>query len=363
MTKQRFLVGCAAAGLFLSATPVLAQSPTDVYYKGTVESVEAPQAADPDFPQDSFQRVKVRIPEGSGSVVDAEYIQSPETETDDLRVGDRVTIVKTEAFPGETRYAVTDLYRLPSVAVLLVIFFLLAVIFAGWRGVTAVAGLLFSLFLLLKYTIPQIVDGRDPFTVAMVTVFVIAVISLTVAHGFSKQTGVALGSTLVTLVISLGLSELFVRTSRLLGRGTEEAFYLQYSGRGDIDLRGLLLAGIVIGVLGVLDDVTTTQTATVRSLAESGVRGFRELYRKSADVGREHIVSLVNTLALAYAGASLPLLLAFSINESRMPFWVVLNSEMITEEVIRTLVGSTSLVLAVPLSTLIAVWYYVKHET
>ena len=126
-----------------------------------------------------------------------------------------------------------------------------------------------------------------------------------------------------------------------------------------IDLRGLLLAGIVIGVLGVLDDVTTAQTAAIKEIAHvTGRIGVKPLFKKGLSVGREHIVSLVNTLALAYAGASLPLLLLFSMNEGVIPVWLVLNGEMIAEEVVRTLVGSTVLVLAVPLSTLLAAWYY-----
>ncbi len=339
---------------------VAAPSP-ETYYKGVVKSVGELQV-DELFPEEAIRQVRVEIKgDTSGWTVDAEWSEKAGSDADDLKVGDKVAVVRSEAFPGEVRYIVTDIYRIPALAILLLIFFAGAIIFAGKRGVTSILGLAFSLVVLLKYTVPAIVGGSEPFFVATVSVFVIAIVSLTVAHGFNKQTGIALGSTLVTLVLSLGLSELFVRASHLLGRGTEEAFYLQFSGRGDIDLRGLLLAGIVIGVLGVLDDVTTTQTAAVRSLAKKGKHTFIELYREAALIGKEHIVSLVNTLALAYAGASLPLLLAFSINESRMPFWVVLNGEVVAEEVVRTLIGSTALVLAVPISTLIATWVYTKY--
>jgi uncharacterized membrane protein len=246
---------------------------------------------------------------------------------------------------------------------LLVLFFLAAIVFAGRKGFTSLLGLGVSLGILVVYTVPAIVQGVAPFFVATLSAFVIAILSITLAHGFSKQTGVALVSTLITLSLSLGLAQFFVDTAQLLGLGTEDAYTLSLAGLSGIDLRGLLLAGIIIGVLGVLDDVTTTQTASVKSLADAGVRGFGKLYRASAKIGTEHIVSLVNTLALAYAGASLPLLLLFSLNEGHSPAWMILNSQALTEEIVRTLVGSTALVLAVPISTVCAAWWYARGQS
>src|SRR3989338_9239404 len=239
--------------------------------------------------------------------------------------------------------------------------FLRAIIFAGRRGVTAIAGLAISLGVLIWYTIPHIVAGGSPFCIAAISAFVIAIVSLTVAHGFSKHTLVALVSTLVTLSVSLGLSQIFVHTAKLFGMGTEEAASLMFAGLGNIDLRGLLLAGIVIGVLGVLDDVTTAQTATIRHVAAAGVTQWKALYRAGRDVGSEHIASLVNTLALAYAGVSLPLLLMFSVNEGEVPFWVMVNSEFIAQEIVRALICSSALILAVPIASLAASWFYAKY--
>jgi len=366
MKKMRILAPLFLIALVLIPSAASAQETEapNKYYKGTVESIQPAREFEAVLPgEGTFQDVRVRIEDKtSGWTVDAEYNDNSSTDADDLRVGDRVTVIRTEVFPGETRYIVTEKYRLPSLLVLLGIFFASAVAFAGRRGVTAILGLGFSMMLLVFYTIPSIVEGQEPFFVAAVSVFVIAIVSLTVAHGFSKQTGIALVSTLATLILSLGLSEIFVRVSKLAGAGTEEAFALQLSGYGNIDIRGLLLAGIVIGVLGVLDDVTTTQTAAIKGFSENGVRGFKNLYRAGSAVGREHIVSLVNTLALAYAGAALPLLLAFSVNEGRVPFWVILNGQMIAEEVVRTLIGSTALIFAVPISTFIAAKYYSQNS-
>ena len=292
--------------------------------------------------------------------ITAQFNDNLATQADDLVVGDRVVVLRTEAVQDEVLYIVTDKYRLPSIGILLAIFFISAIVFAGKKGLTAMVGLGISLLVLMWYTVPSIMSGSSPFLVATISAFLIAVLSLVIAHGFSKQTGIALISTLATLALSLGLAQLFVSTAKLVGTGTEEAFFLSYGGLENIDLRGLLLAGIIIGVLGVLDDVTTAQTASIKNIAKAGVRNWKQLYRAGKDVGVEHIVSLVNTLALAYVGASLPMLLMFFVNEGNIPFWVVLNGQMITEEIVRTLVGSTALILAVPISTLTASWFYAK---
>jgi uncharacterized membrane protein len=174
------------------------------------------------------------------------------------------------------------------------------------------------------------------------------------AHGFNKQTTLAFGSTLITLIGAAILSVIFVSLTRLTGAGTEEAFYLQFGSLEKLNLQGLLLGGIMIGVLGVLDDITTGQTAAVYEIHKADPKlKLADLYKRGINVGKEHIASLVNTLVLAYAGASLPLFLIFNLNDS-IPLWVNLNSEFIIEEIIRTLVGSTALVLAVPISTFIA---------
>ncbi len=335
----------------------------DEYYIGVVIEVK-PSAEQDTFLQDEIlQDVTVFIKKGSGWEVEAQYSEDKTTEVDDLELGEKVVVLKTAVFAGETRYIVTDKYRIPSIVALLLIFFLSAVIFARKKGLTSILGLGISLLILLVYTVPSIVQGDPPFLVACISAFLIAVFSIWTAHGFSKQTGIAMISTLVALVLSLGLSQVFVSTAKLFGLGTEDAFSLTYAGLGNIDLRGLLLAGIIIGVLGVLDDVTTAQTAAVKQLASLGVHDFKELYRRGSAVGREHIVSLVNTLALAYVGSSLPLLMMFSLNEGRVPYWILLNSQIITEEIVRTLVGSVVLILAVPISTGCAAWFYARFPS
>ena len=347
---SRFVLGL----LCFFAVPMLAFAQEgvhdDVYYVGTVDGFVTDAASD------AQREVVVDLEDREGVV--AEYFDDPTKDGDDLAIGDRVVVLWTQAMMDEGQFIIIDRYRLVSVGVLFLIFFGSAILFARKKGVSSVLGLAVSLLILMFYTVPTIVSGGSPFIVASISAFLIAVLSISIAHGFSRQTGIALVSTLVVLVFSFGLSQLFVSTAQLFGLGSEEAFSLTFSGLGEIDLRGLLLAGIIIGVLGVLDDVTTAQTATVKQLAGAGVKGFRSLYHRATQVGVEHVVSLVNTLALAYVGASLPLLLMFSVNEGGLPFWVILNSEMIIEEVIRILIGSIVLVLAVPISTVFAAYAY-----
>jgi uncharacterized membrane protein len=148
----------------------------------------------------------------------------------------------------------------------------------------------------------------------------------------------------------------------LNGNGTEDAFFLQANSL-KINLQGVFLSGIIIGVLGVLDDVTTGQSAAVEELHFANpTLGFSELYRRGLSVGREHIASLVNTLVLAYTGVSFPFLLLYGSRQLQ-PLWVTLNGNFIAEEIVRTLVGSSVLVIAVPLTTLLAAYYYGRKRS
>ncbi len=178
----------------------------------------------------------------------------------------------------------------------------------------------------------------------------------------NKRSGIALGSTLITLVGAVIFSVVAVMLAKLSGSGTEEAIYLQIGSLPSLNLQGLLLGGMIIGTLGVLDDVTTAQVAAVEEIGIADVSLTRkELYKRGLRVGREHIASLVNTLALAYAGASFPLFLLFAL-EGGPPLWVVLNAEYVMEEVVRAIVGGASLVIAVPISTFAAAWYFGKKH-
>jgi uncharacterized membrane protein len=329
--------------------PMQLPQPPDRFFRGRVLDV-VEEREEQAIAQDQFVQV-VRVRLGSGpQVVEAEFTDvSPEQERR-LSPGDLVVVAESESAAGPTYY-VTDRYRLPSLGVAAVLFLGLALIFSRRRGLGAIAGLAITALVLARFVVPAIVEGRSPLLVSLVGALVITLTSIYFAHGLSLRTSIAVGSTLITLVIAWGLAITCVTMGRLFGLGSEEAFYLQLAPAAQLNMRGLLLGGIILGALGVLDDITTAQAAAVDELHKANPSlDARELYRRGLSVGREHITALVNTLFLAYAGASLPLFILFTIYND-VPLWVTLNSEFVAEEIVRTLVGSMALILAVPITT------------
>ncbi len=338
------------------------QTGPDTFYKARV--VEVTNTKDEEnlgiAGADAFtQDVRVQILDGDKKGVQAQLPYGGLSRDQLLKVGETIVIVKPGTNNGSLY--VFDRYRLPPLFVLLALFVLIAVLLAGWRAVTSIAGLGVSIAVLGFFIIPRILAGSNPFWVISVGAIGISIVSLYLAHGFSKRTTVALASTLVTVVCAMVFSIWAVRITHLFGVGSEEAFYLQSGILSGIDLRGLLLGGIVIGLLGVLDDVTTAQVAAVDEIAKANpLLSAKELYKRGLSVGKEHITSLINTLALAYAGTAFPALLLFVIYER--PAWVVLNTEAVAEEVVRTLVGSIVLIAAVPLATYLATKFLIDKR-
>jgi uncharacterized membrane protein len=254
-------------------------------------------------------------------------------------------------------YSVYDKYRSGNILFIAVAFFLLVIITTGLRGIGSLLGLVISFAVIIFFIVPQILGGADPLFISIVGSLFIMVTTIYLAHGFSQRTTIAIASTFLALVITGILAVWFVGALGLTGGGNEDAYMLQF-GSQIINLRGLLLGGIIIGTLGILDDTTTTQAATIFALAETNSKlKARELMQKGFIVGKEHITSLVNTLVLAYAGASLPLFIFFVLNPLHQPLWVILNNEQIVEEIIRTLAGSIGLILAVPITTALAAFF------
>jgi uncharacterized membrane protein len=278
----------------------------------------------------------------------------------EVREGDTVVVSRQEAM-GEVVWYMEDIYRLPVLGFIAAIFIALVIIFGGSRGATSIVGLAFSVLVLGGYLIPQIIGGADPLRASCIAAAIIAVISLYIAHGFSKRTSIALLGTIITLCISLVMAVGIAMIARFSGIGTEEVWFLQLGGFNEINLKGLLLGGIIISVLGVLDDITTSQAAIVDEIIKANPSlSAREVYRRALSVGKEHIASLVNTLVLAYAGVSLPILLLLAMSNTQ-PLWAFINGEYMAVEIVRTLVGSASLVIAVPITTFLAA-YFLKRS-
>lgn len=327
-------------------------STPDRYLRGRVleilEEREQDMIAENQFVQ--IVRVRLRGVPSEAAEVRAEFSDVAADPARRLKPGDGVVVAAANE-EGGTVYYVVDRYRMPALGLAVGLFFALAVVFSRRRGITAILGLGITALVLARFIVPAIIGGGNPLVVSLVGALVIVFASIYLAHGFNLRTSIAVGSTLVTLIIAWVLSIVFVGLANLFGLGSEEAFYLQLAPVEQLNLRGLLLGGIILGALGVLDDITTAQAAAVDELRKANpALTMQELYRRGLSVGTEHITSLVNTLFLAYAGASLPLFILFTIyNET--PVWVALNSEFVAEEVVRTLVGSIALILAVPITT------------
>ena len=221
----------------------------------------------------------------------------------------------------------------------------------------SLAGLVVSFFVIFKFMLPQILLGQNPVTAAVVSSMFIVPITFYASHGINKKTTAAVLGTVIALVLTGALAAFFIEFGKITGFASEEAMFLQNIRQGTINLKGLVLAGIIIGTLGVLDDITISQSAIVAQLkkASSSIR-FKELYFRSMDVGVDHIASMINTLILVYAGAAMPLLLLFVNNPQ--PFTEVINYEIFAEEAVRTFVSSIGLMSAVPITTLIAALFY-----
>jgi len=263
--------------------------------------------------------------------------------------GDNLVLTATTLADGTTIYNFADYQRSGSMWVLVVLFVVAVVGLGRWRGLGALAGLAISISVLVAFVLPALLEGSSPVLVAIVGSSVIAFASLYLAHGFNSPTNVALLSTLAALALTGVLAWFFIEVTSLTGLSDENALFLEALGIR-IDPRGLLLAGVVIGSLGVLDDVTVTQVSAVGELRRARPNATaRELYRSALVIGRDHISSTVNTLFLAYAGAALPLLLLFT--EVRQAITDTAMREQVAVEIVRTLVGSIGLVAAVPIAT------------
>ncbi|MFF5710282.1 YibE/F family protein [Streptomyces sp. NPDC012756] len=269
-----------------------------------------------------------------------------------LDEGQGVVVAYAPDAPHDLQYSVTDVNRKLPLALLAGIFAVAVVVVGRMRGVMALVALAVSFLVLTYFILPAILEGSNPLVVAVVGSSAIMLIALYMCHGLSARTSVAVLGTLISLLLIGLLGSLFVGWTSLSGN-TDDYTGLIHGLYPEIDMSGLLLAGIIIGSLGVLDDVTVTQTSAVWELhqADPGM-GPRGLYRAGIRIGRDHIASVVNTLVLAYAGAALPLLLLFSIAQSSMG--TVANSELVAEEIVRTLVGSIGLVASVPVTTVLA---------
>lgn len=269
-----------------------------------------------------------------------------------VEVGRRVLLGHQPDVEG-FEYVFLDPDRRSPLLVLAGVFALAVVALGGWKGASALVGLLATLLVLFLFVVPAILDGSDPLLVSLVGSVVIAFAALYLSHGPGVKTTIALLGTLGGLLCAAGLAVVFMDVAEITGLASEEALFLTALGT-DLDLRGLILGGMMIGALGAIDDITVTQASAVwelRSVDPTMAR--RRLLRSGMRIGRDHVASTVNTLVLAYAGASMPLLVLFVLSDQ--PAGTVANGEIVATEIVRTLVGSLGLIASVPITTWLAV--------
>ncbi|HEX6421594.1 MAG TPA: YibE/F family protein [Acidimicrobiales bacterium] len=272
-----------------------------------------------------------------------------------LAPGDAIVLNDAgDEVPPEIRYSFADMQRSTPLAVLAGLFALVVVALGRLRGLLALAGIGLSMAVLLMFIFPALLGGAPPVAVAVTGATVIAFGTLYLAHGVNDRTTVALLGTLVSLAVTAALAAGFSAAAELTGLASEESLTLLAFAPG-LDFRGLLLAAVIIGTLGVLDDVTITQVSAVWELKRADpALGLRRLYAAGIRIGRDHIASTVNTLVLAYSAAALPLLLIYT--QSGLGFGDVLTTETVAVEIVQTLVGSIGLVASVPITTGLACW-------
>lgn len=295
-----------------------------------------------------------RLTEGidDGEAFTQELVVSATTPS--LEAGDPVMVAVDPLAEPEFKYRYFDRARGSPLLWLSLLFAAAVVALGRLRGISALVGLAASFFVLVQFILPAILDGRSPLAVAIVGAAAIAFLALYTAHGFGAMTTVALLGTVASLALVAILSSVFVGLTELTGLGTEESIVVQI-GAANVDLAGIVLGGMVIGALGAIDDMTVTQASAVWELhAVDPGMSRASLVRSALAIGRDHVASTVNTLALAYAGASMPVLLLLVL--SRQSLSTVASGEAIATEIVRTLVGSIGLVAAVPLTTALAAW-------
>jgi len=271
-----------------------------------------------------------------------------------FKKGDKVFVEKIiNPLTDEEIFVVTEVIRETPIFILFLLFAFLAILIGKKWGVFSLIGMAFSFLVIFKLILPLILNGINPVFSAILGASFIIPVTFILSHGFNKKTIVAIISTIITLIIVGLLAIYFVDATHLTGFASEEAAFLNFDFGEKINLKGILLAGIIISILGILDDITISQSSIVLELKKANKNlDFWDLFKRAMNVGIDHISSLINTLVLVYTGASLPLLLLF-INSKRS-FMEVINYEIVADEIVRTLLGSIGLILAVPITTLLA---------
>ncbi len=303
------------------------------------------------------QTLRVEILRGNdkGSFVEFVNDMTP------LREGNRFLLrITHDPSSGVTYYSMGDFERRPILIVLFALFLVAVVWLGGRQGLRSLLALVLSFAAIFFVLIPLMLRGHSPVLVGSVVSVLILLFAIVVTHGFRRTSYIAFAGTSIAVIVTGLLAWAVTGIAHITGFASHEAVYLNFNTGGNLDFAGLYLAGVIIGMLGVLDDISITQVAVVRELRHALPHiSARDLFVRSLRVGKEHVSALVNTLVLAYAGVALPTLLYFAT--SLFTGWELVNQELFASEIIRMLIGSLGLILTVPVTTLLAVLLRSKH--
>jgi len=261
-----------------------------------------------------------------------------------LSIGSKI---ETEAI-SDDKHTITDIYRLPGLKVTLLIFTVFCLLITNFHAIGSLISMILSVLVIFNFTLPLILQGNNPILICLASCLLLVPISFYLSHGFNKKAHLAASSSLITLAFAAIITLLFTKLSSLTGLSTEEARFLMFGETAELNFKGILFGGIMISLIGILDDITITQVSVVEKLKKSS----QNVYKQAMHIGQDHIASLINTIFLIYAGAALPTLLLFASNPQSIAG--LINFEPIAEEIIRSIIGSSSLILAVPISTWLA---------
>ena len=278
-----------------------------------------------------------------------------------LFVGDTIFVNRLVAIDETEYFTFKDVERRPQLFWMAALMVGLVLLFAGWQGMRALLSLGLSIAAIVFLLVPALLAGYEPALASLLIAGVILAVSLFLTHGLKPRVYIAFVGTFSAVGVTCLVAWLSVDWLRLTGFGSDASVYLNFSTGGTLDIAGLLLGSIIIGLLGVLDDVSITQASVVQELrgANPALSSF-ELYKRAINVGRDHVGSLVNTLALAYLGTALPLIMFYA--RANADFWQSINQEIIASEILRIIIGSIGLILAVPFTTMVAAWYFGNRQ-
>jgi uncharacterized membrane protein len=301
----------------------------------------------------SVQVVSIELTSGKR---DGEVIEI-ENEVVTLHVGDKIFVNLIETIGGDEYITYFDYERRPVLIIILATFVGLLLFFTRWQGVRALLSLGVSIAAIFLLLVPALLAGYPPVITIIGIAGLVLFVVLFGTHGINARSGIAFVGTLSSVIVTGLFTIVSMKHLYFTGFSADASVYLNFATDGELDLAALLLGSIIIGILGVLDDVSITQASVVQELrGANGTLGFYELYNRAIKVGRDHIGSLVNTLALAYVGVALPLILLYSKTQS--DWWLSINQEVIAVELVRIVIGSMGLILAVPITTAVAAWYF-----